>query len=228
MGRECRSFVGVGVDDLGCGHGSPLAEGREHIHCPPKLRRVLDCALGGRRLCGRSFRGNISGFRMPDSSRATGRRHHGVVVRLGDDEARRGDPRAIRRSSREAHRVRASDARLDGGVRGRRRGARPAGDHRRRRRRCASARHGRRAHPAAGARCAGAERRAPGPRLAAVDRPDARRRSGGHARDRQAGRRPMPGCWPSRFWPRRVRNCGPGCVRSATSRPQRVRQERLP
>ena len=64
----------------------------------------------------------------------------------------------------------------------------PEGDHRRRRRRRPPPGHGRRPHHAAGARRAGAERRAARPRLAALDRADARRRAGGHAGHRQAGR----------------------------------------
>ena len=62
--------------------------------------------------------------------------------------------------------------------------ARTAGDHRRRGRRRAPARDGRRHDHSAGARRAGGEPRAAGSGQPAVDRADARRRAGRHARDR--------------------------------------------
>ena len=89
---------------------------------------------------------------------------------------------------REAHRLGAPHAGLDGRVRHGRRGARHRSDRRRRRRRGASAGHGGGAYGAAGAGRAGAERGAPGARFAAVDRADAGRRAGRHAGDRQAWR----------------------------------------
>ena len=69
-----------------------------------------------------------------------------------------------------------------------RRGARPAGADRRRRRRRPPARHGRREDAAAGARRADALAPPERPRLAGVDRADARRHPGRHARDRPGGR----------------------------------------
>ena len=122
-----------------------------------------------------------------DARGAAGRRHHGKQVGLGDDAPRRRHADAPRRPPRVRHRVGPPHAGMDGRVRRRGRGARTRGDHRRGGRGGAPAGDGRGPHAPARARGARRDPRAQGSRLAAVDRPDARRRSRGHAGHR--GRR---------------------------------------
>jgi hypothetical protein len=156
-----------------------------------------------------------------------GRRHHGILVRLGHDEARRRCARTIRRRARAAHCVGSSDTGLDGGVCERRGGPRHRGHHCRGRGRRAPAGHGGRSHGGARSRGSGSERRASGSRFAAVDRADAGRGSRRHAGHRQ-------GRGDQRRYSRSVdpRELTAGSARAAARFPrrqtERVRQERLP
>ena len=103
-------------------------------------------------------------------------------------QARRRNARAPRRAVRGARGLRASHARPAVRVRRHRARSRARGHHRRRRRRRSPARHDGGEDLAAGARRAGAVEGAERPRLAAVDRADAGRHSGRHARDRRRRR----------------------------------------
>ena len=82
---------------------------------------------------------------------------------------------------------------------------------------------------AAGARRARAESRRSRARLAALHRADAGRRAGRHAGDRQGRARPTRGCSRSRFSRTSRPELRERAARvSATSRPRRVREDRLP
>ncbi|CAA9401236.1 MAG: N5-carboxyaminoimidazole ribonucleotide mutase, partial [uncultured Phycisphaerae bacterium] len=114
--------------------------------------------------------------------------HHGLEVGLGDDGPRPRGARPARRAARVPDRLGPPDAGLADGVRQLGRGPRRAGRDRRGRRRGPPAGHVRGPDDPPRPRRPRAEPRAERHGLAAVDRPDAQRRPGRHARDRE-GRR---------------------------------------